>query len=174
MLSKRLTAIYHKIEKFILAWSIIAITCVMIFNVFARYLFNRSWTPTEEICLTLVIFSTFLGAGYATRKGEHLFVSVIYDLQFFSVYTKRSLLLILSLVSCVVCIFGFVYGSSYVYANYLNNRVTPALGIPMYIVYIAIPAGFVLMAVHYWRNVLRNIRNRKNYSLGPDEGRSDK
>lgn len=156
-----------KIEKYIMAWSIIGITVVMIFNVVARYFFNQSWTPTEEVCLTLVIISTFLGAGYAARRGEHLFVSVLFDLPVVPVVLKRLLALAISGICFAACLLIGWYGVKYVIGSYHTGRVTPSLGIPMYLIFLAFPTGFFMMAWQFFRNFRKNLGAR-GYYLGPD------
>lgn len=158
---------FEKVEYFIMSWTIIGITAVMIFNVVARYLFNRSWTPTEEICLILVIVSTFTGCNYAARKGEHLFVSLIFDIPMIPKGFKRALAAIISGVCSVSCVIIGWYGVQYVIGNYLTGRTTPSLGIPMYIIYIAFPAGFFMMAFQFIRSFIKNVKD-KDYYLGPE------
>lgn len=156
-----------KVEKFVMAWSIIGITAVMVFNVVARYFFSRSWTPTEEVCLTLVIVSTFVGAGYAARRGEHLFVSLVFDLPVAPVAVKRLLALAISGVCFAACLVIGWYGIQYVIGSYHTGRVTPSLGIPMYLIFLAFPAGFLMMAWQFFRGVLKNLGSL-GYFLGPD------
>jgi TRAP-type C4-dicarboxylate transport system permease small subunit len=161
-----------RIEKFIMSWSIVGITAVMIFNVIARYFFNKSWTPTEEVCLTLVIVSTCVGASYAVRKGEHLFVSVIFDLPMIPVRFKRFLSIMISSVGCFTCTAIGWYGIQYVMSTYRMGRVTPSLGIPMYLIYIAFPAGFLVMAFHFFHGIRKNLRSA-TYFLGPEAERRE-
>ncbi|EBA18260.1 TRAP dicarboxylate transporter, DctM subunit [Roseobacter sp. SK209-2-6] len=68
-----------RIEAWILGWGIILKATNTIANVFGQYVFNPSIYFSEELNEFLIVIVTFMGLGYATRKGIHIRMSAIYD-----------------------------------------------------------------------------------------------
>jgi TRAP-type C4-dicarboxylate transport system permease small subunit len=158
----------RKIEKTAITFSILAITVIMNVNVIMRYAFNRSWTPTEEVCLIFVVIITFVGSAYATRVGMHLFSSLVFDLPFVPDGVKKGLAIAISGICSVLCLVLAVVAVGFVRQNYVSGRTTPSFGIPFYIFYMALPLSFTLMAYHYARNIFANIR-RNGYVISPEQ-----
>jgi TRAP-type C4-dicarboxylate transport system permease small subunit len=156
-----------KIEALVLGFSIIAITGVMIFNVIMRYIFNSSWTPTEEVCLILIILVTFIGSSYAARRGNHLFASILFDIPLINFRVKKIIAIFIALANTGLSIVIVYLGGKYVISNYLSARFTPALGIPFYLFYWVVPLGFMSMGIQNVRIIQKNFKEN-GYSLSPD------
>lgn len=161
-----------KIEEIIIVFCVIAITVVMNVNIVLRYVFNMSWSPTEEVCLVLVVVFTFIGSAYAARIGAHLFASFLFDIPTISLRFKKALAIIIALVSGVTAAYVAYLGIEFIELTYNSGRTTPALGIPFYLFYSSLPVGFVLIAWQELRSVIQNIRSDK-YCIGPDEIRGN-
>lgn len=159
---------FKKIEAAVLGFSIIAITGIMIFNVLMRYVFNNSWTPTEEICLILIIVVVFIGSSYATRRGNHLFANILFDIPLLTFRIKKIIAIFIALANVSLSIVIVYLGGKYVISNYLSARFTPALGIPFYLFYWVVPLGFLSMGIQNVRIIQKNFKE-KGYSLSPDE-----
>lgn len=156
-----------KIEALVLGFSIIAITGVMIFNVIMRYIFNSSWTPTEEVCLILIILVTFIGSSYAAKRGNHLFASILFDIPSINFRVKKIIAIFIALVNTGLSIVIVYLGGKYVISNYLSARFTPALGIPFYLFYWVVPLGFLSIGIQNVRVIQKNFKEN-GYSLSPD------
>ncbi len=159
---------FKKIEAAVLSFSIIAITGIMIFNVIMRYVFNSSWTPTEELCLIFIIVVTFIGCSYATRRGNHLFASILFDIPLLNFRVKKIIAIFIALVNASLSIVIVYLGGKYVISHYLSARVTPVLGIPYYLFYWVVPLGFLLMGIQNVRTIQKNFKE-KGYSFSFDE-----
>lgn len=160
----------RKAEEVLIAFCIIAISVIMNVNVVMRYVFNSSWTPTEEVCLILVVLITFIGSAHATRIGMHLFASLIFDIPTVPVRFKKFLAVVISVVCTVLCLVLAYQAVFFVQQNYVSNRTTPSLGIPFYTFYAVLPVSFLLMAWHNARIVLMNVRMRgEGYALAPEK-----
>ena len=158
----------RKIEEFLIATSVLAITLIMNVNVIMRYVFNSSWTPTEEVCLIFIVIVTFLGSAYATRIGMHLFASLIFDLPMVPARVKKFLAILISVVCAVLCAVLAFYATRFVQQNYVSGRTTPSLGIPFYVFYAILPVSFALMAWYNVRVVLANLR-MDGYTLAAEQ-----
>lgn len=158
--------LFKKIEELVLGFSIIAITGVMLFNVIMRYVFNSSWTPTEEVCIILIIVVTFIGSSYAAERGNHLLSSMLFDSPLINFRVKKIIVIFIALVNTSLSIVIVYLGANYVRAHYLSGRFTPALGIPFYLFYWVVPLGFLLMGIQNVRIIQKNFKE-KGYSLSP-------
>lgn len=156
-----------KIEEIIIVFCIIAITLIINVNIVLRHVFNMSWSPTEEICLILVVVFTFIGSAYATRIGAHLFASFLFDIPAVSRRFKKKLAIVVSLVSCLTAGYVTYLGIYFVHTTYVSTRVTPVLGIPFYTFYMALPVGFALITWQSLRCMIKNIRS-EDYYLGAE------
>lgn len=118
------------------------IVVVVFGQVISRFLFNAPFSWSEELARYLQVWLIMVGSAACLRKGLHLAVDyAIHSLPAGS--TKRNLHL-LSLAA-ILFFLGvvFVSGISLIAAT-LNQR-TPALQIPIWVVYLAIPVGSLLM-----------------------------
>ncbi len=162
----------RKIEEFVIAASILAITAIMNVNVVMRYVFNSSWTPTEEVCLIFIVIVTFLGSAYATRIGMHLYASLIFDMPVVPARFKKFLAILISAVCTVLCALLAYYAVRFVQQNYVSGRTTPSLGIPFYTFYAILPVSFSLMAWHNARVAIANLR-ADGYTLAAEREGED-
>lgn len=137
-------------------------------NVIMRYFLSSSWTPTEEVCLILIVIVTFMGSAHATRVGLHLFASLVFDLPIVPVKCKKALAILISVVCTGLCLLLAVLAAEVVKQNYTSGRTTPSLGIPFFVFYTVLPVSFLLMAWHNARTILANVKN-KEFSLSPDK-----
>ena len=158
-----------KIEEYAIIFCILMITAVMNANVVMRYVFNQSWTPTEEVCLILVVIVTFIGSAHAVRIGMHLFASILFDLPFLSAKTKKFLAVFISAACALLCVVIVYVGCQLVMATKTSGRTTPSLGIPFYLFYAVLPIGFSLMFCQYSVNIYKNLTGA-GYSLSPEKG----
>lgn len=93
-------------------------------------------------------------------------MSAFYDMAPFKV---RKVLSILTPFFTAIILFVFAYYSTlYVLDIKDSGRVTPALQMPTYILYMFIPIGFFLGGIQFIRNMWINITDRDNVYLGTD------
>ncbi len=147
-----LTAI---IENTIIAGSILLMAGVNIANVLGNNLFQASLPFTEEINQSLLVIITFVGIGAAARHGRHIRMSAIYD-QLEGRWRKG--LNVLTALSTAILLFVLAwYAVSYEVRVRELGQATPALGIPLWIIYVWVPIGLFIGAVQYllttWKNL---------------------
>lgn len=116
---------------------------VVFSQVIARFVFNDPFRWSEEMARYLQVWIIILTSTICVRKGTHLAVDyATYALPF--VYKKLLKLLILLLIMFYVIIVT-IYGVKIV--NTIIMQSSPAMQIPMYLVYLAVPIGGFLMFV---------------------------
>jgi TRAP-type C4-dicarboxylate transport system permease small subunit len=164
VLFRGLNAVDRAIETFehyVLAYGIIIMAINTIANVFGRNLFNQSLYFSEEINQFLIVLVTFVGIGYASRKGRHIRMSAVYD-QLNDIQKKILMIVMCAITAAVMFILAYY---SYHYISGLADRgtVTPALRVPLYLTYIWVPIGFIITGIQYTLTIVRNLQEKEVY-----------
>jgi len=139
--------IWVEIERFILSVTTILMSLMLVSNAISRYFFNKSWPFTEEIGKMGVLILTFMGLGYAARKGMHIEMSGLFDMM--SQKVQRILRIFINIVSFIILGICTVLAFQYVKHVYDLNQVSTILRIPLYLVMLVIPLGFLLASIRY-------------------------
>lgn len=123
--------------------AVTALTLTITLQIAARIFFDAlPWT--EELSRYLLVFSTFGGASLAYKRGNHIAVTFLVGL------TRGRLRELLGAVVQLFCLFFFAIAirSSVQLITMQIYQTSPALGLPMRLVYLALPFGFGTMALH--------------------------
>ncbi|MFC4402804.1 TRAP transporter small permease [Gracilibacillus xinjiangensis] len=144
-----------KLEEFILSFAIILISIMIVGNVIAREIFNSgAFFFAYEVSKFAIVIATFMGIGYAARKGRHISMSAFYD---FAPFKVRKVMMIV--INFVTAIFMFVmayYTYSYVMFEYNTGAITTSLQVPRYFMSVFIPIGFFVAGIQFIRNTYVN------------------
>lgn len=160
-MNKSFDRVLSKIEEYVLSFSIIAMAILLIVSVVMRAVFNSSLTFSEEIGLALLVLVSFFGLEYCARKGRHISMSIIFDKV--SNKNKKRFMILISSVSFIVMTYLSYIAFKYILSVKRFGTVTPALQIPMYIVYLVVPIGFLIGAIEYLRTSILNIKEKDLY-----------
>jgi C4-dicarboxylate transporter DctQ subunit len=144
------------VETAILAYGVIAMFLNTIANVFGRYLFGQSLYFSEELNQFLIVLVTFVGLGYATRRGRHIRMSAFYDT--FSDKRRKVLMIVIATITGAVMFWLSWISFEYVQTVAQSAKVTPALRVPLYLTYLWVPFGFFLTGIQYLLTVLKNVQ----------------
>lgn len=132
-----------KVVKLIVFCAIVSMIVVITLQIISRVLFD-ALTWGEEASRYLLVWSTFLGATLAYKRGMHIAITFIVE----SLPKKISKLMkLLSIVLSMVFFFiAIKYGVDYITMQ--TYQVSAALRIPMKYVYLVIPVSFGIMFIH--------------------------
>jgi|TARA_B110000503_G_scaffold141257_1_gene234208 C4-dicarboxylate transporter DctQ subunit len=150
-----------KLEEFIMAIGVILMAVNTIINVISRFIFNHSIIFAEELNSTFILLVTFAGIGYAARHGRHIRMSAVYD--HLPDKTRKILMTIIVAVTAFFMFFLAYYAVQYLYHVYSKGRIMPALGVPVYIIYLWVPVGFFITGVQYALTTVKNIQRKEIY-----------
>ncbi len=142
---KKLCSLYNQFEELILVWSLICTVVIVFVQVIFRYIFNDSLSWSEELTRYIFIWQIWLGASYGLTKDKHIKVEVLYN--FFPPLGKKIISIFANLCFLGFCIFLLVNGGELVQTLYVQNSVSPALRLPMYLVYLSLPFTSLVMAL---------------------------
>ncbi|WP_179134553.1 TRAP transporter small permease [Oceanobacillus timonensis] len=160
---RRIDEIWEKIEAGILSITIISISLMLVGNTISRYFFSKSWPFTEELGKVGIIILTFMGLGYAARKGMHIEMSGFYDLM--SEKAQRILGIFINLISALVLVFCTYLGMKYIQHLYTLGQVSTILRIPLYLTMMFVPIGFFLASIRYFVNFGKRMKENVQDSV---------
>ncbi len=118
-----------------------------------------SWSV--EINQALLVIITFVGVAKGARHGRNIRMSAIYD-QLEGKW-RKGLNIVITTGSAVVMFYLAYYAFLYEMQVRSIGQTTPSLGIPLWILYIAVPLGLFLTGVQYSLTTLRNLTEKEVY-----------
>ena len=133
-------------EETVLIVLMIGISCTMFLQVIMRYVFNTPLTWPEELSRYMWIWTVFFSMSYTIYMRNMLRVDVLAE--FLPEKVRQVLEICIQFLSLgIYSVFTF---SLIVYRSLVvSGRVSPALRIPMYLVYSVLCIGFFLSVVHF-------------------------
>lgn len=138
-------------------------TSLMIISTFSqvifRYFFNHPLYWSEEVSRYSFVWIVFVGAAIAVKQGAH--IGVDYFVKKLSFRFKA--LLALSINCGIIVFLILVIFQSILVVKVNMSQFSPAIRIPMGIVYLAIPVGFTMMMAYFFAlsiDLVKSIKSR--------------
>lgn len=128
-------------------------------QVFNRYVLGSSLVWSEELGRFLFIWSVWIGCSYAMRADRHLRVTALSE--FAGPGLRRALDAFAQIATLVFCGFAVVWGINMISFLMRTGQQAPALEIPIYWVYLALPLGMSLMAIRCLQNLYAIFTGRR-------------
>jgi TRAP-type C4-dicarboxylate transport system permease small subunit len=150
-----------RFEAFVLAFGVLLMAANSIANVIGRFVFARSLYFSEELNQFLIVLVTFVGLGYAARKGRHIRMSAVYD-QLSDRQRKAMMILIAGVTAIAMFVLAY-YSFMYVVRVATLGKVTPSLQIPLYLTYFWVPLGFIITGIQYVMTIMKNLQSEDIY-----------
>ena len=148
--SRKLSAYLDQINRFLLFLTIVAMTVFITLQIIFRVFFTAlSWT--EELSRYLLVWSSFIGATVAFKKGAHISITFLLDI--FSPRNRKILCTLSMLLMAIFFLVSIWYGFLLIKLQALQT--SPAIGLKMRYIYTIIPVSFLTMLVHLWYEFLQ-------------------
>jgi len=144
------------LEEAILVFLLATISCVMMAQIIARTFFN-SMTWPEEFSRYCYIWSVFLSLGYTIKKGNMLKVGIVMDL--LPQKLRKRIEIIVNVIMLVLFVILLRYSIIYTGKVKSSGQFSPAMHLPMWIMYMSTIIGFALAALRMVQEIISNIRN---------------
>jgi len=125
---------------FLVMFSVIMVVATFLQVIF-RYFFNHPLFWSEEVSRYCFVWIVFVGAAIALKHGSH--IGVDYFVKYLPSRVKTILAL---LINCGIAVFLILVIFQSILVVQVNmSQYSPAIRIPMGLVYLAIPVGFTMM-----------------------------
>ena len=132
--------------------ALLAMTAVITLQIVCRFFFTAlSWS--EELSRYLMIWLTFLGASMGVKRGAH--IAVTFAVSSLPTNWQKGVALIVEGLSLYFFILVGYYGWKLM--NLQAFQVSAGLGISMRYVYLSLPVGGLLCAVHVLSEFLQTL-----------------
>ena len=154
---EKLDAAMTAFERVMVGSLLIVMTAVVCWGVFERFLlrFGQGWT--EEVSRYLTIWATYIGASYGVKIGSHVGVDVFVDHILPARFRPQALLV------TNICCLAFTLWMTKLACQYtaalVGGATSPALFLPMWTIYMAIPFGCFMMSLRYVILITGQIRD---------------
>ncbi|MBQ7085503.1 MAG: TRAP transporter small permease [Anaerotignum sp.] len=155
-----LKKIWDNLEEFIIVPLIFAMSIIIFIQVIMRYVFQNSLTWSEELARYLFVWLVYFSVSFTARRQKHIRIDAAINL-----YPKklRPYIDILSeIIVLAFSIFIAVTGVTVFQKIAWSGQMSPAIGIPMQIVYAAPMVGMALTAIRQVQCIIGKIKNLKN------------
>lgn len=145
----------------VIKWSIAALFFVMIICVFAgvvnRVFIKATLAWPEEASRYAMVWIAFLTVSIGLRRGAHIGVEVLVSRMTGKLRRSVSIL-------AHICVFLFalataLYSVPIIGAQISSDQRSAALGMPMYLPYLAVPVGMMLAAIEELKAIIKEIRS---------------
>lgn len=143
---RRLDAGLARLERGLLALSLLAMVSLSVIQILLRNLAGTSWFWIDPFNRLLVLWLALLGALVATRSGEHIAIDALKH--YLSGLPARVTERLATGFACFVCALMTWHAGRFVHDEYLFD--TPAFaGLPAWPFELIMPVGFGLMALRF-------------------------
>ncbi|MBE1555266.1 TRAP transporter small permease [Sporosarcina limicola] len=144
---------FNRFEESVLVLTLAVMVILIFGQVVGRYVFGSAPSWTEELARYIHIFQVWVGASYAVKIRQHIRVGAFIEL--FSGMRRKLLETISIIVWFALALFLAIFGTQLVMTSIQNGQVTPALQLPMWIPFIAIPLGGGGMALRLIYQIIK-------------------
>ena len=142
------------IEDWFLALSLGLMLLINFANVVSRYMINMSFAATEELTTNLFVWSCYIGAAGAAKRGAHLGFDLL--VMSFPAKVRRIIALLVTVLTLSMFALMFYLSIEMIQTQIMLKQETPALGMPEWMVSLAIPTGalfcFLRFAQAGWKS----------------------
>ena len=131
--------VIDSLEDWFLVVSLGVMLLVNFANVISRYLINMSFAATEELTTNLFVWSCYIGAAAAAKRGAHLGFGLLVE----SMPRKAQRLVTGAVTLLTLSMFAIMFYLSLgmIELQIILKQETPALGMPEWLVSLAVPVG---------------------------------
>lgn len=138
---------------------LLAVTFIITYEVFMRYLFAAPTTWVAEISIYLWMALGLLGAAYALKNNNHFSITIVVDR--LTAKNRRRLKMVTNLMG-VAYAFVFIYKGLEMakFAYDIKDASTGVLQFPLWIPWMLVPLGGLLLTLQFINKLAEEIADR--------------
>jgi len=120
---------------------LVAMTIIIVINVFMRYVLDSGLQWAEELSKVLMVWFTFIGMAVGVKQGLHISIHILP--KNLPARMDRILIFIKDMVTFGIALVFLVYGVKLV--QFTSTSIMPATGWPSSILYLILPLSSILI-----------------------------
>lgn len=157
---KFLKLLDEKLEMWICIALMSCLTVVLGIQVFMRYAMHSSLSWSEELARYMFVWLVYIGVSYGSKVMRHIKIDA--GLYLFPKVARRYVVILGDLIFLVFALVIVYYSWGLVQRQILFKQLSPAMLIPMWIVYAAPLVGFSLTAFRQLQTIIYRIKHLKD------------
>lgn len=140
---KNVYAFFCRVQEIIISIIMLVMIAVVLVATFCRYTQVAVLNWPDEMTRYLMVWMVFIGAGAASKNNSHFQITAVFDRL---PPTGKMIMLAVRMVACnCLYIFMIKVGIGLIKKLFVMEQTSPAMHIPMWIMYLAVPVGLALM-----------------------------
>lgn len=147
---KKLDRILTGIEERLIYLLLASMLTIVFLAVLNRFLIQLPMSWSEEVARYLMIWAAFVGASLGVKRSVHISVDAL--VHAIPLAAQRLVAQFGNVVCFAFCAWFFTIGVEFIGRLMAAGQLSPALRLPIYYAYAAVPCGFALMSVRYLIN----------------------
>jgi C4-dicarboxylate transporter DctQ subunit len=134
---------FCKAQNIIISVFLVMLVGVILIGAFCRYTQIAILNWPDELTRYIMVWIVFIGSGSAASNNTHFRIEMAFSL----LRPTAQIALIAFKAALVTCLYAFVLyiSVSLTQKMMMMRQVSPAMGIPMWMMYLAVPVGCALM-----------------------------
>jgi TRAP-type C4-dicarboxylate transport system permease small subunit len=170
MMKKFIKQLDDHIEGYLCVIVLAAMSVIIFAQVVGRYVFNNSLSWSEESARYLFVWLVYLAISYGVKVDGHIRVDA-----FLMPLPKKAQKVVRIVSNLLFLAFGVLvlYFGIVVTGKILDSHQnSPAIGMPMWFLYLAVPFGFTLTIIRLVQNTLKRLKTVDGTVDGAVDGAS--
>jgi len=154
---KLLGKITDAIEDYGIFVFLVAMFVLITFQVFFRYVLKIPLPWAEELARYCMIWASYLGVSACVKKNSHVGVDGLVNLMPGPVKRGINALVVVIVAAFNIALFILALRLTLTIAK--NGQKSPALVMPMWLAYLALPTSFGLATLHSLTSLVGDVKN---------------
>ena len=166
---KRIYAHFDEhVETYLATVALTIFSTLVVLQVIMRYIFNSPLVWSEEIARYALVWFVYLSGSYAVKYQRHVRFNVIVDLIGKKVpLAQRIIRLFVFLLWFAFLVFMLRLSIEMVNRQFISGQLAPGSQIPMYLVYLGLPIGCLLMSFRVLQHTIGAVIDIVRNPLAP-------
>jgi TRAP-type C4-dicarboxylate transport system permease small subunit len=133
---------------------------VIMLGVISRYFLNSPLTWSDEFALFCLVWVTFVGGSMSIKKKKAAAVTLL--IERIPARISRVLLVLSALFALLFSVYILYLSMKWITNPAILLQKSTAMGLPMFIPYVAIPLGFLFLSIHLLEQLVGAFQNIKS------------
>lgn len=156
------------VETYLATVALTVFATLVVFQVIMRYVFNNPTAWSEEVARYALVWFVYLSGSYAVKYQRHVRFNVIVDLIGKKIpLIQRIIRLFVFVLWLAFLIYMLKLSIEMVDRQFTSGQRAPASQIPMYLVYLGLPLGLLLMSFRVLQHVAGAILDIVKHPFAP-------
>jgi TRAP-type C4-dicarboxylate transport system permease small subunit len=150
---KTIKAGVNKVLAYVISFLLIVMTCLVLWQVFTRYILSKPSVFTEELVIIILIWTSFLGAAYAFGSRQHM--SLIFLKEKSTGIKKVIVCVFIDLLVLLFAIVILIFGGKEITLGVISTK-TPILSISKSYIYVCTAVSGIIISFFQVVNIIED------------------